>query len=322
MSYQSGRKIVVIGTGAVGITYAYTVLSQALCDELVLIDLNEKRVHAEARDLRHGVLYAPSPIQVKQGDYHDCTDADLICICAGVAQKEGETRLDLIDRNLNVFHHVVTQVMAHGFKGIFLIATNPVDVLSYATWKFSGMPKARVIGSGTILDTARLCNCLGKAFQVSPSSVDAHMIGEHGDSVIAAWSTANIAGVPLKEALAQAGDGVETMAQIQENVRRAAYSIIEGKGATYYGIGMGLARITQAILRNQQVVLTVSALLEGEYGQDDVYIGTPAVLNAQGIARVIEKPLDAEEHAKFTASAALLKNYQKKVEAYLNASAS
>ncbi|QMT31758.1 L-lactate dehydrogenase [Alysiella filiformis] len=317
MNKTSGRKVVVIGTGAVGISYAFAVLNQAVCDELVLIDLNEKRVHAEARDLRHGVLYAPSPTKVKEGDYADCADADIVCICAGVAQKEGETRLDLIDRNLAVFKNVVAQVMQHGFDGIFLIATNPVDVLSYATWRFSGLPKERVIGSGTILDTARLCNCLGKAFNVSPCSVDAHMIGEHGDSVIAAWSTASIAGMPLKDALEKSGNGAERMAEIHENVRSAAYSIIEGKGATYYGIAMGLARITQAILRNQDVVLTVSTLLSGEYGQDDVYIGVPAVLNGNGVARIIEKPLNDEEMAKFAHSAHILREHQEKVADYL-----
>ena len=317
MANKSGKKVVVIGTGAVGISYAFAVLNQALCDELVLIDLNEKRVSAEARDLRHGVLYAQSPIKVKQGDYSDCADADIVCICAGVPQKVGETRLDLIDNNLKVYHAVVSEVMKNHFNGIFLVATNPVDVLAYATWKFSGLPAERVIGSGTILDTARLCNCLGKAFGVAPVSVDAHMIGEHGDSVIAAWSTAYIAGVPLKDALDNLGNGAERMAEIHANVRDAAYSIIEGKGATYYGIAMGLARITQAILRNQNVVLTVSALLNGKYNQEDVYIGVPVVLNSDGIARVIEKPLDEQEQAQFEKSANILRGYQEKVADYL-----
>lgn len=316
MSIKSGRKIVIIGTGAVGISYAFAVLNQALCDELVLIDLNTKRMHAEARDLRHGLLYAPSPMQIREGGYEDCADADIICICAGVAQKPGETRLQLVDNNLKVFHTIVSSVMATGFDGIFLVATNPVDVLAYAVWKFSGLPASRVIGSGTVLDTARLCNCLGKAFDVSPTSVDAQMIGEHGDSVIAAWSTAYIAGVPLKEMLEQSGEGKEKMAEIQENVRNAAYSIIEGKGATYYGIAMGLARISQAILRNQQVVLTVSVLLNGEYGEQGVYIGAPAVLDSSGIRRIIVKPLDEDERTRFTQSADLLRTYQKKVDAY------
>ena len=317
MVKKVGNKVVVLGCGMVGISYAFAVLNQGNCDELVLIDLNEKRAHAEVRDLRHGVLYAPTPTQVKQGTYEDCADADIVCICAGVPQRAGETRLDLIDNNLAVFQKIVGEVMQSGFDGIFLIATNPVDVLSYATWQFSGLPAERVIGSGTILDTARLCNCLGKAFNVAPISIDAHMIGEHGDSVIAAWSTAYIAGMPLKEVLERTPDGAARMAKIHADVRDAAYSIIEGKGATYYGVAMGLARITEAILRNQNVVLTVSALLNGEYGEQDVYIGVPAVIGRGGIVRVIEKPLDEAETQQFAQSASLLRSYQEKVHAVL-----
>ena len=317
MVKKVGNKVVVLGCGMVGISYAFAVLNQGNCDELVLIDLNEKRAHAEVRDLRHGVLYAPTPTQVKQGTYEDCADADIVCICAGVPQRAGETRLDLIDNNLAVFQKIVGEVMQSGFDGIFLIATNPVDVLSYATWRFSGLPAERVIGSGTILDTARLCNCLGKAFNVAPISIDAHMIGEHGDSVIAAWSTAYIAGMPLKEVLERTPDGAARMAKIHADVRDAAYSIIEGKGATYYGVAMGLARITEAILRHQNVVLTVSALLNGEYGEQDVYIGVPAVIGRGGIVRVIEKPLDEAETQQFAQSASLLRSYQEKVHAVL-----
>lgn len=317
MIRKTGSKVVVVGTGAVGISYAFAMLNQGICDELVLIDLNEKRAHAEVRDLRHGVLYAPTPTKVIQGNYADCADADIVCICAGVPQKPGETRLQLIDNNLKVFHNIVSEVVKVGFDGIFLVATNPVDVLSYATWKFSGFPKERVIGSGTILDTARLCNCLGKAFGVAPVSVDAHMIGEHGDSVIAAWSTASIAGMSLKQALEQMPDGVERMKQIHADVRDAAYSIIEGKGATYYGIAMGLARISKALLHNQNVVLTVSALLTGEYGQENVYIGVPAVLSRDGVTRIIEKPLNTDEQQQFARSAEILREYQEKVQAYL-----
>lgn len=316
MANKTGSKVVIIGTGSVGISYAFAVLNQGLCDELVLVDLNEKRVQAEVRDLRHGILYAPTTIHVHPGTYEDCADADIVCICAGVAQKPGETRLDLIDNNLKVFHSIVKSVMQSGFDGIFLVATNPVDVLAYATWQFSGLPSERIIGSGTILDTARLCNCLGKAFGVAPVSIDAHMIGEHGDSVIAAWSTANIAGMPLKQALEQQPDGAERMARIHADVRDAAYSIIEGKGATYYGIAMGLARITKAVLHNQNVVLTVSALLQGEYGEENVYIGVPAVIHRAGISRVIQKLLDADEAERFARSAALLRSYNEKIDAF------
>ena len=316
MTSKVGNKVVVIGTGAVGISYAFAVLNQGMSDELVLIDLNEKRAHAEVRDLRHGVLYAPTPTKVKQGSYADCADADVVCICAGVPQRPGETRLDLIDNNLKVFHSIVGEVMAAGFQGIFLVATNPVDVLSYATWKFSGLPKERVIGSGTILDTARLCNCLGQSFGVAPVSIDAHMIGEHGDSVIAAWSTASIAGTPLNQLWDSQADSEALKQRIYTNVRDAAYTIIESKGATYYGIAMGLARISKAILHNQNVVLTVSSLLEGEMGQDNVYIGVPTVINREGAVRVIEKPLNEAEAAQFAQSAEILKSFQSKVAEY------
>ena len=237
-----------------------------------------------------------------------------MCICAGVPQRPGDTRLDLIDNNLKVFHSIVGAVMGSGFDGIFLVATNPVDVLAYATWKFSGLPKSRVIGSGTILDTARLCNYVGEAFRVAPVSVDAYMIGEHGDSVIAAWSAASIAGMPLKKLLAAHENGEQLMNDIHSHVRDAAYAIIEAKGATSYGIGMGLSRISNAILHNQNVVLTVSTLLEGELGQEGVYIGVPAVINRKGAVRVFEVPLDEHEQQRFAESAALLKSYQAKVD--------
>lgn len=315
--HKAGNKVVLVGTGAVGISYAFSVLNQGICDDLVLIDINEKRTSAETFDLRHGVLYAPSPINIVKGSYEDCSDADVVCICAGVAQKPGETRLNLIDRNLAVFKSVVDQVMASGFKGIFLVATNPVDVLSYATWKFSGLPKERVIGSGTVLDTARLCNNLGLEFGVAPVSVDAYMIGEHGDSVIPAWSTATIGGMYVTDKFAEMADGDEKMAKIHADVRDAAYNIIEGKGATNFGIAMGLAKLTKAILQNQYVVMTVSTMLEGQYGQDGVYIGVPAVLNRTGVSQIIEQPLNEEELAKFADSASILKEYQQKVDAYL-----
>ncbi len=314
-----GNKIVVIGTGAVGISYAFAVLNQGLCDDLVLIDINVTRSSAEARDLRHGVFNAPTFTRVKQGDYHECADADVVCICAGVPQRPGETRLQLIDNNLNVFHSVVSEVMKSGFDGVFLVAANPVDVLSYATWKFSGLPKNRIVGSGTILDSARLCNCLSNEFNVAPQSIDAHMIGEHGDSVLVAWSTASIAGMSINDAFAKLPDGgIAKKEEIRANVRNAAYKIIEGKGATYYGIAMGLARITRAIIHDQHVVLPVSALLQGEYGQDDVFIGVPAIVGRDGVLGIIPKPLDTDESKKFAHSAEILRNYQEKVHEYLS----
>lgn len=317
MANKVSNKVVVIGTGAVGVSYAYAVLNQGTVDELVLIDINQSRVEAEAYDLRHGVFNGPTSTVVKAGCYADCADADIVTICAGVPQKPGETRLQLIDNNLNVFNKIVSEVVKTGFKGIFLLAANPVDVLSYATYKFSGFPKERVIGSGTILDTARLCDELSKEFNVAPHSINAFMVGEHGDSILAAWSSATIAGQSIKAHFDALPNGKERMEQIRYDVMRAAYKIIEGKGATYYGIGMGLARITRAILRNERAILPISALVEGEYGEKDVFISTPAVIGSSGIVRIIEQPLDAEEKQKFADSANVLRGYQEKVEEYL-----
>ena len=316
MVKKVGNKVVVIGTGSVGISYAFSMLNQGNCDELVLIDLNEKKAMGDVMDLEHGVLYAATPTIIKFGTYEDCADADIVCICAGVPQRPGETRLQLVDNNLRVFHTVVRSVMAAGFAGIFLVATNPVDVLAYATWRFSGLPKSSVIGSGTILDTARLCYFIGQEFDIAPISVEAHMIGEHGDSVIAAWSTASIAGTPLNQLWDSQADSEALKQRIYTNVRDAAYTIIESKGATYYGIAMGLARISKAILHNKNVVLTVSSLLEGEMGQDNVYIGVPTVINREGAVRVIEKPLNEAEAAQFAQSAEILKSFQSKVAEY------
>ena len=272
-----GNKVVVVGLGAVGVSYAYSMLNQALCDDMVLIDINRTRAEGEARDFRHGMPYAASPARIYVGDYDDCSDADIVCICAGAAQAPGETRLDLINKNLRIFHDIVSKVMASGFDGIFLVASNPVDVLSYTVLRFSGLPKERVIGSGTILDSA------------APWSVDAMMIGEHGDSIIALWSTANIAGMSVQKMLEQSEDGQARMDKIYNNVRNAAYEVIAAKGTTSHGIGMGLSRISNAILHNQGVVLPVSTLLEGEFGQNGVYIGVPTVVNRQGAVRIIER---------------------------------
>lgn len=307
-----GSKVVLIGTGAVGSSYAFSMLNQGVCDELVLIDLNEQKSMGDVMDLNHGVLYAPTSTKVSFGKYKDCADAALVVICAGANQKPGETRLELVEKNMAIFKNIVGQVMDSGFDGIFLIATNPVDILTYATWKFSGLPKERVIGSGTILDTARFRYLLGENFGVAPHSVHASIIGEHGDTEVAVWSSANVAGIPLKDYLAkdENEDLEEKMKEIAAQVRDAAYEIIEAKGSTYYGIAMGLTRISRAILQNQDVVLTVSALLEGEFGHNDVYIGVPAVVNRQGVRDVVEIPLSDREKELFDHSVNTIKKVQ------------
>ncbi|WP_445613570.1 L-lactate dehydrogenase [Geobacillus sp. YF-1] len=308
MKNGGGNRVAVIGTGLVGASYAFALLNQGIADEIVLIDANENKAAGDAMDFNHGKVFAPKPTDIWHGDYRDCRDADLVVICAGANQQPGETRLDLVDKNIAIFRSIVESVMASGFQGLFLVATNPVDILTYATWKFSGLPPERVIGSGTILDTARFRFLLGEYFAIAPTNVHAYIIGEHGDTELPVWSQADIGGVPIRKWIESKGEQArEDLERIFANVRDAAYQIIEKKGATYYGIAMGLARVTRAILHNENAILTVSAYLDGLYGERDVYIGVPAVINRNGIREVIEIELDDHEQTWFHHSAATLK---------------
>ena len=313
-----GTKIVLIGAGDVGMAYAYAVVNQGLCDHLAIIDLNEEKTWGHVQDLNHAVPWSGHNTRVTVGTYEDCRDAAIVVNCAGVAQRDGETRLELVGRNVNIFESIVGDVMAHGFNGIFVVATNPVDVLSYATWKFSGLPATQVIGSGTVLDTARYRHALGEYFGVSATSVHAYVIGEHGDTELAVVSSGSAAGVPLSTRLQKMAEHdpntSNKMEEIFEQTRDAAYKIIRAKGSTSFGIGSGLARICQAILHNEDVVLPVSALLEGQYGEDDIYIGTPAVINRTGIREVVELHLDETESQQFKHSADVLRDVIKQAE--------
>lgn len=303
------NRVVLVGTGAVGSSYAFALLNQGVTEELVLVDLNKEKSEGDAMDLNHGITFAPSPTKIWFGDYSDCKDADLVVICAGANQKPGETRLDLVEKNTRIFKGIVDEIVASGFEGIFLVATNPVDILTCAVWKFSGFPKERVIGSGTILDTARFRFLLGEYFDIDTRNVHAYIIGEHGDTELPVWSRADVAGITVSEWLEQNEHyKQEDLDQLFLNVRDAAYQIIERKGATYYGIAMGLVRLTKAILQNENAVLTVSAYLNGEYGHEDVFIGVPAVVNRKGIREVVELKLDEDEKAKFNHSVNVLKS--------------
>ncbi len=303
----TGNKIVLIGAGDVGVAFAYAIVNQGLCDHLAIIDIDERKTWGHVQDLSHAVPWAGHTMRVTVGTYEDCRDAAIVVNCAGVAQKPGETRLDLVTRNVAIFRSIVGQVMDHGFDGIFVVATNPVDILSYATWKISGLPSAQVIGSGTVLDTARFRYALGHYFDVSPISVHAYVIGEHGDTELPVLSSGSVAGVPLRKRLEHKATGSEDIEEIFTKTRDAAYEIIQATGSTSYGIGMGLARIVRAVLQNQDVALPVSALLEGEYGEEDLYIGTPAVINRQGVRHVVELDLDEGEAAQFAHSAKVLR---------------
>ncbi|MEH7482327.1 L-lactate dehydrogenase [Neobacillus drentensis] len=302
------NSVALIGTGAVGSSYAFALINQGIVDELILIDINSEKAEADATDMNHGMIAAPHPTDVKYGTYNDCHDVDLVVICAGVAQKKGETRLDLVDKNLKIFKGIVDSVMESGFDGIFLVATNPVDILSYAVWKYSGLPKERVIGSGTILDTARLRYNLGQYFNVSPNNVHAYIIGEHGDSELPVYSTASVANTNILKLIDNNNEySFEDLDAIFIDTRDAAYKIIEGKGATYYGISMGLLRITKAIFRNENAILPVSAYLDGQYATKDVYIGVPCVVNREGIQSIIELELSNKEKTLFNNSVKTLK---------------
>jgi L-lactate dehydrogenase len=312
MTIRCTNKISLIGTGFVGSSYAFALLNQGIANELVLIDMNKEKADGDARDLNHGMAFA-SPMKIHAGDYNDCGDADIVVITAGANQKPGETRLDLAGKNIKIFKGIVDQVMASGFDGIFLVATNPVDILTYATWKFSGLPKERVIGSGTILDTARLRYLAGEYFGIDTRNIHAYIIGEHGDTEFPVWSHTTIGASHISELIAMDKEDVQKdLNDIFVNVRDAAYQIIERKGATYYGIAMGLARITKAILNDENSILTVSALLECEYDQKDVYIGVPAIINREGIRSVVELSLNEQEKSRFNQSAQTLKSVMEK----------
>ncbi|MCQ6278503.1 L-lactate dehydrogenase [Bacillus sp. EB600] len=312
MNNKKINRVVLVGTGAVGCSYAYSMINQGVAEELVLIDLNEAKAEGEAMDLNHGVPFAPSPIKVWNGSYQDCESADLVVITAGLAQKPGETRLQLVEKNTKIFKQIVKSIMKSGFDGIFLVATNPVDILTYVTWKESGLPKERVIGSGTVLDSARLRFTLGQYFNVDTRNVHAYIIGEHGDTELPVWSKASIGVEGLDSVLAKKNDlKEECLEKLFVNVRDAAYHIIERKGATFYGIGMSLVRITKAILNNENSILTVSAYLDGEYGQKDVFIGVPAVIHRGGIREVLEIDLNEKEKEQFNHSVSVLKDTMK-----------
>lgn len=294
------NKVVIVGCGNVGMSYAYALLNQKTnVQELVLIDLNKERIIGEAMDLNHCLAFAPSKIQIKAGDYSDCKDAKIVCIAAGANQKEGETRMDLIHKNSAIFKSIVTEVMNNGFNGIFLIATNPLDIMTYLTWKYSGMPQNKIIGSGTSLDTARLRYMIGDKLNINPKNVHAYVIGEHGDSEFVPWSNANIGLQNIKEFLSE-----EELNDIYVNVRDAAYDIIDRKGATCYGIGMCLVRITNAILSDENSIITVSTYDKN----NDVFVGLPAVINANGVREKVYVNLTKEEEDRLQKSIDVIKD--------------
>lgn len=304
---NDSKKVAIVGVGMVGMSYAYSMLNQDICDELCLIDINKERAMGEAADLSHGLPFAPSSMKIYAGGYEDCTDMDLIVICAGAPQMDGETRRDLLQKNYKVFKSIVDPIVESGFSGVFLIATNPVDVLTRLVVDLSGFPPEKVIGTGTSLDTARLRYMMSDYFRVNPRNVHAYVIGEHGDSEFVAWSNALISVLPVSQLDNYNENMMNVLMQIAVSVKESAYEIIKAKKATYYGIGMVLARLTRAILNDENSVFTVSAYLNGEYDVNDICIGVPAVINRNGVREILELSLNPEEKRKFQESSSIIR---------------
>lgn len=308
------KKVVIVGVGMVGMSFAYALLNQNICDELVLIDINKVRAKGEAADLSHGLPFAPSSMSIYAGDYSDCSNADLVVICAGAPQLEGESRRDLLKKNYNVFKSIVNPIIASGFNGVFLVASNPVDVMTQIVYELSGFPANRVLGSGTTLDSARLSHMMSDYFKINPRNVHAYVIGEHGDSEFVPWSNASISVIPLNEFGKNRPTLMEDMQKIAVDVKESAYEIIKAKKATYYGIGMVLARLTRAILFDENSIFTVSTYLKGEYGEKGIYIGVPSVVNRNGIREILEIELNEEEQKKFNESAKIIHEMVDEIE--------
>ncbi|MBS6941650.1 MAG: L-lactate dehydrogenase, partial [Slackia piriformis] len=302
------RKVALIGCGFVGSSSAFALMQSGLFSEMVLIDVDRDRAEGEALDISHGLPFA-RPMNIYAGDYDDMADAAITVITAGANQRPGETRLDLVKKNVAIFKTIIPEIEKRDYRGIVLVVSNPVDVLTYVTIKLSGLPLGRVLGSGTVLDTARFKYILGQHLGVDPRTVHARIVGEHGDSEIAVWSTANVGGVPISDFCELRGffEHDESMRRIAESVKNSAYEIIEKKNATYYGIAMTVKRLCEAIVRDEKSVLPVSNLMQGDYGLDDVVLSMPAIIGRGGIEQKVPISLSAAEREKLEASAAALR---------------
>ena len=308
------RKIVLVGTGFVGMSMAYSLLNQGGINELVLIDVLKDKAEGEAMDLAHGMPCAPNDMIIKSGDYDECKDANIVVITAGLNQKPGQTRLDLASANAKIMKEITENVVASGFKGIFLIASNPVDLMTYVVKEVSGFDSSKVIGSGTVLDTARLRYLVGKYLKVSSKNVHAYIMGEHGDSSFVPWEHANVGCKKMKEIMKDNKHPMSDLDKIYTEVQQAAYEIINRKKATYHDIGLGLTKIINAILNNQNEIMTVSTYLDGEYGHKGLYIGVPTIINSKGAREILELPLEGEEKEKFDKSCETLMAMKEEID--------
>ncbi len=307
-------KVVVVGAGAVGSTVAFNLVVQGICDNLVMIDINRDKAWAEATDLQHSLAYTNRNMSVKDGDYSDCGDADIVVIAAALPFAKGQTRLDLTEKAAGIIKSIVAPVMAGGFQGIFIVITNPVDVMAYYTYKLSGLPSNRVIGTGTALDSARLKYYIANVMDVDPRSVQALCLGEHGDSQVIPWSLVTVGGKNFLDIIEDNPERLQGIAidEISHNTSFISYKVMNAKGATTFGIAATAVEIIKAVLNDESKVLPVSAMLRGEFGESDVFAGVPAVLNGDGVKELVECRLSQREMAEFKRSIAIIREYQGK----------
>lgn len=309
MADQSVKgKVAIIGAGDVGATTAYALMMNGAVSEIALVDINREKAEGEAMDLRHGAAFV-KPVDIYAGDYEDAWDADVVIITAGASQKPGETRLELLERNVDIFKDMIPRI-TEGLSddAILLVVANPVDVLAYVTWKLSDLSWRRVIGTGTVLDTSRFRHVLSENCGIDARNIHAYVIGEHGDSEVLVWSATHMAGVPFDDycPVCDLDCDLQNRDRIREQVQGAAYEIIDNKGATYYAIGLATTDIVESIIRDENSILTVSTLMAGQHGLEDVYLSLPAVLNRGGIRRVVDLDLDDREREQFVESGTLL----------------
>jgi len=309
------NKISIIGAGFVGSTSAFAIMDAGLASDIVLVDVNHQKAEAEAMDLSHGAAFVKT-VSIIAGTIADTKDSDLIIITAGIGPKPGETRLDILNKNIPIFKDIVPQLVQYSPNSILLVVSNPVDILTYVTYKYSGFPANRVFGSGTVLDTSRFKSFLSKQFEIDARNIHAYIIGEHGDSEIATWSLTKIAGMSVDEYCSTVADncGVNFKNEITDDVKNAAYEIINRKGYTNYAVALAVRRIVEALLRDEQSILTVSSLFTGEEGINDVYMAMPCVIGRQGITRILPVPLADEEKEQLRASADILKEILKQAD--------
>lgn len=304
-------KVVLVGTGFVGMSMAYSMLNSGGISELILIDIDKDKTVGEEMDLSHGLPYAPQKMIIKAGDYSQCKDAQVVVITAGIAQKPGQTRLELAEVNAKIVKSITKEIMASGFNGIIIVASNPVDLMTYVVAETSGLPKNQVIGSGTVLDTARLRYLVGDYLKVSSKNIHAYIMGEHGDSSFVPWEHCYVGCKKIIDVMKDNHHPMGKLNQIHEDVVNVAYEIIEKKKATYYGIGMALNRLVRAVINDENSILTVSTYLNNQYGQDDIYIGVPAIINKNGVRELLELELNEKEQAKLDNSCKLMKEMRK-----------